>query len=308
MAKLKKQKRQSVIIFGCIGILLALAVFLLLPGNQIKQDAAETESDCVTEAFSESPDKQDTTQPIQETEAVKAEAEIAQDSEKEAMTADSEYHRIQNLNAGDLAVNGIVSADLTERLFYASEIDGALLDRITGCSYTPNDNILPSELSYLKMLYCGADGNTYVGEMIVNKAIETKVLEIFRTLYEHQYPIERMVLIDHYNAKDEASMEANNTSAFNYRTVSGSNKLSNHSYGTAIDLNPKYNPYVKTASDGTVICQPKSGRPYMDRNGDFDYKIDENDLAYQLFTEAGFTWGGSWNSVKDYQHFEIELF
>ena len=75
----------------------------------------------------------------------------------------------------------------------------------------------------------------------------------------------------------------------------------------AIDLNPKYNPYVKHASDGSVICQPESGRAYADRTKDFSYKIDTNDLAYQLFTQAGFTWGGNWNSVKDYQHFEKKI-
>ena len=33
-------------------------------------------------------------------------------------------------------------------------------------------------------------------------------------------------------------------------------------------------------------------------------KIDENDLCYKLFIEHGFTWGGNWNSSKDYQHFQ----
>ena len=44
----------------------------------------------------------------------------------------------------------------------------------------------------------------------------------------------------------------------------------------------------------------------MDREQDFPYKIDENDLCCRLFKEHGFSWGGDWNSVKDYQHFEKE--
>ena len=210
------------------------------------------------------------------------------------------------LPAGNMAVEGMVSDELINRLFFANAIDDTLLARINGYSYTPNDTVGVNDLSYLRMLYYGSDGNTYVGEMIVNWKIADKVLEIFQKLYENQYPIEKMMLIDTYYAEDEASMSDNNTSAFNYRPIAGSKKLSKHSYGLAIDLNPKYNPYVKRNSDGTTICQPENGRSYIDRRLDFAYKIDENDLAYQLFTEAGFTWGGHWNSLKDYQHFEYD--
>lgn len=220
-------------------------------------------------------------------------------------TIESEYQRILTLPAGEVAITGMVSSELTEKLFYSTNIDDTLLSRINGVSYMPNEYMDITELRYLKMLCYGIDGNTYVGEMIVNEKIADTVLEIFKTLYENQYPIERMVLVDNYQADDESSMSANNTSAFNFRQISGSSKLSNHSYGMAIDINPMYNPYVKTASDGSIICQPENGRDYIDRAQEFPYKIDENDLAYKLFTEAGFTWGGNWNSVKDYQHFEM---
>lgn len=218
--------------------------------------------------------------------------------------AEQDFGYIRALPAGELAISGIIPKEQAGPLFYADVIDDAILARINGSSYTENDNIGLSELSYLRMLYYGFDQNTYVGEMIVNQEIASDILSIFKTLYENQYPIEKMVLVDDYEANDELSMDADNTSAFNYRTISGSSKLSNHSYGMAIDLNPKYNPYVKISADGSIVCQPKSGREYADRSKDFPHKIDENDLAYLLFTEAGFTWGGSWDSVKDYQHFE----
>ncbi len=223
----------------------------------------------------------------------------------EAAAMEKESQRILSLSAGELAAEGIAPYEWLQTMFFAEEIGDSVFARINGLSYTENDAISLGELSYLRMLHYGVDGNTYVGEMIVNHKIAEKVLEIFRTLYENRYPIERMVLIDAYGASDEASMNDNNTSAFNYRTISGSSKLSNHSYGLAVDLNPKYNPYVKTASDGSVFCQPESGIAYADRSKEFDYKIDTEDLAYQLFTQAGFIWGGSWKSVKDYQHFEF---
>lgn len=191
-------------------------------------------------------------------------------------------------------------------LFTVNVISQEIIQRITGISYVENPNISLDELRYLRLLYYGFDGNTYVGEMIVNEQIAEEVTSIFRRLYEEKYPIEQMVLIDDYQGEDEASMDANNTTAFNYRTVAGSSKLSNHSYGMAIDLNPKYNPYVKEKTDGTLFCQPALGAEYADRDASFEHKITREDLACKLFLEAGFTWGGDWNSVKDYQHFEKE--
>ncbi len=242
---------------------------------------------------------------LSEREDTKAEDIKTEDTEAAAVPAMAqEADRILKLSAGEMAAVGMVNENLVNRLFFAAGIQDEIFTRIHGCSYVENENIGISELSYLKLLYVGFDGNTYVGEMIVNQKIEAEVLSIFKKLYENHYPIEKMVLIDEYQADDEASMQDNNTSAFNYRTIAGSTKLSNHSYGMAIDLNPKYNPYVKVNSDGTVFCQPKTGMEYADRSQEFDYKIDENDLAYQLFTDAGFTWGGNFQSVKDYQHFE----
>lgn len=58
--------------------------------------------------------------------------------------------------------------------------------------------------------------------------------------------------------------------------------------------------------DGERIVEPVTAEEYLDRSKDFDYKIDENDLAYKLFTEIGLEWGGSWEDRKDYQHFEMK--
>ena len=58
--------------------------------------------------------------------------------------------------------------------------------------------------------------------MVVNVAIADKVLTIFRQLYTAGYRIERMVLIDNFDADDETSMRANNSSSFNFRFMTGS--------------------------------------------------------------------------------------
>ena len=131
--------------------------------------------------------------------------------------------------------------------------------------------------------------------------------EIFHELYYNEYQIERMVLIDEYDGDDTASMEDNNTSCFNYRVVEGSSSLSKHAYGLAIDVNPFYNPYVTYEKDGTEKVSPVAALGYADRSVNFPYKIDEEDLCCRLFKEHGFIWGGNWNSLKDYQHFQKTL-
>jgi hypothetical protein len=72
----------------------------------------------------------------------------------------------------------------------------------------------------------------------------------------------------------------------------------------AIDINPLYNPCVRRQKDGTLLIQPETGKPYVDRKKLFRYKISRSDLCYRLFTRYGFRWGGDWRSLKDYQHFE----
>ena len=207
-----------------------------------------------------------------------------------------------------LPETGEIQAEMQESKdalqFYSMDITEDIRQRIFGISYKENDNISLADLRYLHVLYYGFDGRTHEGELIVNERIAGDILEIMEELYENDYPIEKMVLVDEYGADDEMSMADNNTSAFNYREIAGSSRLSNHALGLAIDINPKINPYVKTKSSGEILVSPESGREYANRSRDFFGKIDENDLCYRLFTEHGFTWGGSWDTVKDYQHFE----
>lgn len=191
-----------------------------------------------------------------------------------------------------------------ETYFTASPITDELYERIDGCSYVENDDIALEDLRYLQVLHIGFDGETHVGELIVNAAIAEDILEIMQELYDNQYPIERMTLVDEYGGDDELSMQANNTSCFNYRTVEGSENLSKHSFGLAIDINPFYNPCVRTYADGSTKSFPEGSDEYADRSKDFPYKIDKDDLCYRLFTEHGFRWGGTWKSLKDYQHFD----
>lgn len=172
--------------------------------------------------------------------------------------------------------------------------------RMEGKSYPEGTDIPLDELVYVNVLHIGFDGQEKEGELVVNKKIADDILYIFAELYSAGYKIERMRLIDDYDAIDEASMTDNNTSCFCYRNIAGTSKLSYHARGLAIDINPLYNPYVSSKK-----IEPAAGAIYTDRSLANLYYIDEDDLCYKLFTERGFFWGGHYNSVKDYQHFEM---
>ena len=190
-----------------------------------------------------------------------------------------------------------------KQLFYSSTISDDLFSRIKGKSYKANCTVPLDELRYIRILYIGFDKKTHIGELIVNKSIAKDVKNIFFKIYQHNYQLEKVVLVDEYDADDNRSMADNNTSSFNYRVVEGTTHLSKHSLGMAIDINPRYNPYIHTLN-GETVCSPSNGTDYADRSKNFPHKIDTSDYAYQLFTQYGFSWGGAWNSSKDYQHFQ----
>lgn len=188
-----------------------------------------------------------------------------------------------------------------EAIFAIDTIADCTMERMLGKSY-PQEGCVVSraDLRYLILPHYDGKGSLKIGEMVCNKAVAKEFLDVFKQLFRKKYPIERMELIDNYDADDIRSMEANNTSCFNFRRVAGSTKLSRHSYGMAIDINPLYNPYVK----GSYVS-PVSGKPYVNRANSFPYKLTRTDAAYKLLHDKyGFTWGGAWRSCKDYQHFE----
>ena len=192
------------------------------------------------------------------------------------------------------------------RCFEAVEIPDHIWEQMQGKTYKPNADIGRKDLRYLRLLHRDYDERIHLGEMICNAAIAHELVDIFRQLYQAHYPIQRMVLPDNYGADDELQMRANNSSCFCYRPISGTKKLSKHALGLAVDLNTLYNPYVGMRK-GKPFLEPSTAKAYTDRSKTFKYKIDQNDLAYRLFTSYGYTWGGSWQTRKDYQHFEKEL-
>lgn len=187
--------------------------------------------------------------------------------------------------------------------FRCEGVSDAVFARIQGKSFKDDCTTPRDDLRYLRVLHYNKVGEVLEGELVCHKSIADDLLSIFHELYKARYPIERMVLIDEYDADDEASMRANNSSAFNFRFISGTRRLSRHAQGMAIDINPLYNPYIRQRN-GRTLVSPSGAEAYTDRTKDFPYKIVKGDLCYRLFKKYGFTWGGDWKNSKDYQHFE----
>lgn len=193
--------------------------------------------------------------------------------------------------------------------FMISELSDGIKKKITGISYPAEAEGLKisyDDLRYLNVLYYDFNGEVQSGELICNRLIAQDLIEIFRELYENEYQIEKIRLVDEYGGDDLLSMLDDNTSCFNYRLVENTTSLSKHALGLAIDVNPFYNPYIVygKGEDGGDYISPAEAAEYVDRSRDFPHKIDENDLCCRLFKAHGFTWGGDWTSQKDYQHFQ----
>ena len=171
--------------------------------------------------------------------------------------------------------------------------------QMTGVSWHTGCPVPLSGLRLVTLTYHGFDGRAHTGQLVANRDAAAALVSVFRRLYAARFPIRRMQLVDAYGADDYRSIEADNTSAFNCRTATGSSNWSQHAYGRAIDVNPIENPYVS----GGTTSHPAS-RPYLDRSRHRPGAAYESGVLVEAFRAAGWGWGGSWSGgVKDYQHF-----
>ena len=172
---------------------------------------------------------------------------------------------------------------------------------MTGVSWRPGCPVPLDDLRAVVVRFWGFDGRAHDGgRLIVHADVAAGVRDAFRRLYEARFPIRRIEPVDAYGASDDRSMAANNTSAFNCRFATGSDRRwSEHAFGRAIDLNPVQNPWVPPG--GPIL--PPAGAEYADRSDVRPGMVVEGDAVTAAFDAIGWGWGGRWSSVKDYQHF-----
>ena len=155
-----------------------------------------------------------------------------------------------------------------------------------------------SDLRLLTLDFWGFGGRLRAGRLIVHETQAWRIKRVFRRLFDAGFRIRQMVPIDVYDGNDRRSMEADNTSGFNCRFVSGTTRWSQHAYGKAIDINPIENPYVS----GSHVS-PTAGAPFADRTKRARGMIHGGDEVVRAFANANWKWGGYWTSYKDYMHF-----
>ncbi len=270
-------------------------------------EMTEEKEETVEDTVAETPENIETVEDKEDTADETADnTEMAKEKEDTVADAADETETAEEDKAEEKAPAEGEAEETPEQFaegFTKSKITDDIKKRITGLSYAADCTVPYEDLRYLRVMYVNFGGSKVSGEIICNKVIADDLLQIFKGLYDEGYQIDKIRLIDEYGADDDLSCADDNTSCFCFRKVYGSKNLSKHALGMAVDINPFYNPYV-TYPNGNIRISPPGSEPYADRNADFPHKIDKNDLAYKLFTAHGFKWGGDWNSLKDYQHFQ----
>jgi len=178
---------------------------------------------------------------------------------------------------------------------FVIDSDMAFEEAVAGISIPQS---ILENLRLVDVYYYGFDDKLHKGQLVVHKAVVLDVIEIFELIRESSFPISKVVPISNYGWSDEKSMQDNNTSAFNYRFISGTRVISNHASGLAIDINPMMNPYIKNGislPEKSVYDTIKAGT------------ISSGSQLVKEFKQRGWQWGGDWKSLKDYQHFEKKL-
>lgn len=151
-------------------------------------------------------------------------------------------------------------------------------------------------LCLIDVRYYSLDGKLHQGQLVVHVSVREDVIEIFKLIEKTKFTVKKVIPIVAYQWSDNASMEDNNTSAFNYRNIAGTDRLSNHAFGMAVDINPEFNPVVYPNGETT----PEGAFYKPARNGTFH----ENQEILKEFKKRGWRWGGNFNTYKDYHHFD----
>jgi peptidoglycan LD-endopeptidase CwlK len=149
--------------------------------------------------------------------------------------------------------------------------------------------------------YYSMDGLVHQGQLVLDAELVDDVKKVFALALKERFPVRSVIPISDKRFRkdgrwdDELSMEADNTSSFNYREITGGGRLSNHAYGRAVDINTFENPYVK----GDTVLPHGS---HYDPKAAGTFTADSPFV--REFKRLGWAWGGDWTSPRDYQHFE----
>lgn len=176
-------------------------------------------------------------------------------------------------------------------------VSGPLTRADVPLTYRAGCPVSPSHLRRVEMNFWSFHkGTVSRGSLIVRDSTVSDVKRIFTRMFQVRFPIHKMFPVDRYGGKDVRAMAADDTSAFNCRSVTGNPyRVSQHSYGNAIDINTYENPYV---TSGHVYPTHHYLRRSPYRTG----MILKRSATARAFAHMGWLWGARW-SHPDYQHF-----
>ena len=158
--------------------------------------------------------------------------------------------------------------------------------------------VTATDLDWVRVAFWGFDHRRHTGELLTNRSAAADLVKVFSQLYAARFPIEEMRITTKAEQTAAPTGDGNDTGSFDCRPVVGQKVFSQHAYGLAIDVDPFQNPYEK----GDLVL-PELAGSYTDRSWKRPGMILPNDTVVRAFASIGWEWGGSWNSLKDFQHF-----
>ena len=187
-----------------------------------------------------------------------------------------------------------------------AKVSGPLTRSAVRWSYRSGCPVGPSGLRRITINRFTYSHTVARGSLIVRAGAVPDLLRVFRASFSSRFPVRSMKPADAYyqggkrtpTQSDVAAMKADNTSAFNCRPVTGNPyRVSQHSYGNAIDINTVRNPYVV----GSRVY-PSFARTYLDRGNVRTGMITSSGVIARTMRANGWPWGARW-AHPDYQHF-----
>ena len=157
------------------------------------------------------------------------------------------------------------------------------------------------QMELLDLRYISTDNMLHQGQMMVHRDIVRDIIEVFDIIFEIKFPIHKIVPMSFYGWDDNKSMEDNNSSSFCYRKIFNKDKLSLHSFGRALDINPMQNPLIYSGAASETI---PAGAVY---DTTYPGTLTPDSPVVQAFLERGFRWGAHFEEYSDYQHFYKEV-
>lgn len=182
---------------------------------------------------------------------------------------------------------------------FASVVEPVPADVLARSTWEPGCPVGADDLAYVRLAFWGFDDQRHTGELLLNRSVADDVVRVFRQLYVARFPFEELRVTPRAELDAPPTGDGNDTGAFTCRPTTGSSTTySQHAYGLAIDLDPFQNPYVK----GDLVL-PELASTYLDRDDVRPGMITPDGVVVRAFESIGWTWGGVWSSLKDYQHF-----